>query len=116
MNTLTTLHEITRLLNKAQGLLAMVVADQPRPSPGKPDRPNYTKKAELEIWNAWEKLKGAGEFGAKKARQIAKGESQPKGWIDSSYSSILSRWAREGYLVKVSGGVGPVPAIYKIPS
>jgi len=94
----------------------MVVADQPRPSPGKPDRPNYTKRIELEIWNAWDKLKVTGEFGAKEARQIAKGEAQLKGWIDSSYSAILSRWAKEGYLVKVSGGAGSAPAIYKIPN
>jgi hypothetical protein len=116
MNTLNTLNEITRLLTKAQGLLDMVAAAQPKPAHGKPEQPYYTKKVEREIWRAWDKLKACGEFDARKARQIAKGEPTQKRYIDSSYSSILSRWSKEGYLIKLRGGDGPVAAVYQIPN
>ena len=115
MNTRNTLIEITKLMNKAQGLLAMVVESQPKPTPGKPPQPHYTQKVAREIWNAWDKLKAAGQFDASKARKIAKNE-EIFYRIDSSYSAILSKWASEGYIDRVKEGSGPLPAIYKIPN
>ena len=90
MNTRNRLIEVTKLMNKAQGLLAMVIESQPKPTPGKPPQPYYTQRVAMEIWSAWDKLKAAGQFDAGKARRIVKNDTSPKMYrIDSSYSAIL---------------------------
>jgi hypothetical protein len=116
MNTRNTLIEITKLLHKAQGLLAMVTESQPKPIPGKPPQPHYTQKTETEIWNAWDKLRAKGEFSANTAWLIAKNKQHLPTPMDSFYSAILSKWWRQGYIKRTREGRGPLPAFYKIPN
>src|SRR4051812_38347917 len=97
--------EIEKLLNKAQGLLKTVIDSQPKPTPGKPPQPYWTQKVALEIWNAWDKLKAKGKFDAREAQKIATSDDDPRHLrIDTSYSAILSRWAREGHIERVEEG------------
>jgi hypothetical protein len=114
MNTSAKLSEIKSLLDKAQGLLQMVIEAQPKPTPGKPPQPYWTQRTEKEIWDAWEKLRAKGQFDAADAWNIVHGNLAKTYRTDSFYSSILSRWAREGYIERVREGRGPIPALYKI--
>ncbi|HEX5399596.1 MAG TPA: hypothetical protein VFY06_11175 [Verrucomicrobiae bacterium] len=115
MNTRSRLIEIEKLISKAHGLLTMVVESQPKPAPGKPPQPHYTRKIETQIWRAWDKLKSAGNFTASEAKRLVTGDKDPRHWrTDSFYSSILSRWASEGYIERVQEGRGTKAATYKI--
>jgi hypothetical protein len=115
MNTRVTLSQITELLTKAQGLLQMVVDAQPKPTPGKPPQPYWTQRTEKEIWDVWEKLKAKEKFDASDVWNIVHGENSNKWRINSHYSAILSRWARDGHLHRVREGSGRISALYKIP-
>lgn len=114
MNTRARLNEIKSLLDKANALLETVIEAQPKPTPGKPPQPYWTQRVKRELWNVWDKLKDAGEFDANDAWGIVHSKTAHLR-IDSFYSSILSEWAREGYLERTQEGRGPLPAKYRIP-
>lgn len=69
------------------------------------------------LWKGWDKLRLKGNFTPAEAREIVGGDDRYlKDRSDSSYSSILSRWEREGHLKKIKGGKGRQPATYEIAS
>jgi hypothetical protein len=113
MNTRTKLIQIQDLLKKADLLLAALIETQPKQSPGKPPEPQFRSVA-WELWNAWEALKALDNFTAKDAKQVVKGDNRPRHRTDSSYSWVLSQWARDGYISRTQEGAGPFPAVYKI--
>lgn len=117
MNTRVQILEIKKLIDRAQGLLEMVIASQPKQILGKPTQPYYTQRVATKLWEAWEKLKAKGKFDASEAKRIATGDTNLRHYrIDSSYSAVLSQWAKEGYLDIIEKGSGPRPSIYKIPN
>ena len=113
MNVRIELIEIKKLLEKAQKLTDAVIASQEKPKSGKPPEPEYSQRVACCIWNEWEKLKQKGEFTVRDAKALMT-DPYCKKRSESAYSSILSRWAREGYIDKIKPGSGPRPAKYKI--
>jgi len=115
MNTRIKLNEIKRLLEKANSMLESVIEAQPKPDLGKPPQPNYTQKVAIEIWKVWEKLKIKGQFDVNDVWEIVKGKQPPVAYrMDSSYSAILSKWAKAGHIHLVRQGRGRLTSIYKI--
>ncbi len=111
------LTEIKKLIDKAQLRLEEMIEVQPKPALGKPSPPSYRAKIERSIWNVWDKLKAKGQFDAFDAKQIATGDNNPRRYkIDSSYSAVLSRWAKDGYINIQKQGTGPLRTIYTIPN
>lgn len=116
MNTKIELIQIAKLIKKAQQQLETLIESEPKPTPGKPPQPYGNQKVELAIWRAWDQLKDLDKFDAYKAKKVATGIVPRNRRIDSSYSSILSRWAQLGYIDRIEAGSGPKPAFYKIQS
>jgi hypothetical protein len=118
MNLRTEIFEIKALLEKANTRLLALAESQPKAIPGKPPQPPYSRKIEREIWDAWDDLKAKGQFTAATAWKVAKKQTHtPFPYrIDSAYSSILSRWAREGFIERMRQGRGQMPSLYRIVS
>lgn len=119
MNTRLKLNEIKRLLDKAQELTEMLLETQPKPTPEKPPEPRRSQKIERAIWNVWEELKRLSDFTVADVREkVVKNaggyRTYLEGRSDSSYSSILSRWAKAEHLEIVKQGKGRRPTIYRI--
>jgi hypothetical protein len=117
MNTRIELIQIQKLINEAQLRMSALVDSQPKPQAGKPPQPRHTQRVEMGLWRTWEVLKSKENFTAAQARKIA-GEKDIylARRSESAYSSILSRWAREGCIDFVEQGKGPRPSTYKIPN
>jgi hypothetical protein len=117
MNDRIRLIEIKKVLDKAQLMMSALIESHPKPEPGKPPQPGYAQKIEVGIWNAWDKLKEKKVFTALDAKKIVKGDNKYTQYrIDSAYSAILSRWARDGYIEIVEQGQGSRATTYKIGS
>jgi hypothetical protein len=121
MNTRLGLNEIKRLLHKAQELTETLLEAQPKPTPGKPPEPRRSQRFERAIWNMWDELKPLLEFTVADVRKraVKKAGAYPAFFAqrsDSSYSSILSRWAKTGDLEIVEQGKGRRPTKYKVPN
>ena len=113
MQTLQKLNAIEKRLTEAQRLLASVIASEPKPKPGKPPMPTF-QSVEYYIWLSWDKLKAENEFTAYHAKEIVKADGKSRLRTDSSYSAVLSRWARDGYIKLITQGSGQKPSTYKI--
>ena len=93
--------------------MVVAIESEPKPVLGKPPLPRYGTVA-YQIWKKWDELKKAGRFTAYEAKQIVKEHDRSRYGVDSSYSSVLSKWAREGYITLVTEGRGQIPAFYEI--
>jgi hypothetical protein len=114
MTTITTLNDIKRHLAKSFALLETVIASLPKQNAGKPPMPRYGSTA-WRLFQIWDDLKKLDKFTAHKAKQIVKGDGKQRFGTDSSYSSVLSKWARDSHIQLCERGTGPFPAYYKIP-
>ncbi|MGA3269118.1 MAG: hypothetical protein ABSE16_20170 [Verrucomicrobiota bacterium] len=122
MNARLKLNEVKRLLDKAQQLTETLIEAQPKPIPGQPKEPHrHSQRIEWAIWNLWHKLKALPQFTAARVKRMAiENVERDRHYLqycsDSSFSSILSRWAKEGSLEIVEQGRGRRPSIFKIPN
>ena len=118
MNNLARLKQIESHLAKAHDLLRVAMASEEganTPIPGRPD-PDVTQRVAWHIARRenWRHLTKLAEFTFRDVRELVKSDLYCSRRSDSTYSSILSKWARDGYLVIVSQGSGPSPTKYKV--
>ena len=121
MNARLELKEIKRLLDKAQELTETLLEAQPKPTPGKPPEPRRSQRFERGIRNVWEELKPLEHFTVADVRKrvVKNAGAYPAFFVqrsDSSYSSILSRWAKAEFLDIIEQGKGRRPTKYKVPN
>jgi hypothetical protein len=112
MIKLKELNEIKGLLTRAQLLLATIIESQPIKN-GRPPTPRYGSVA-WSLYKVWDKLAKKGVFSAYEAKQIAKGDEKARYGVDSSYSAVLSQWAKDGHITLKSKGSGQMPSYYSI--
>jgi len=115
MNTRNQLQEMQRLVKRLQDMVEELIEVQPKPTDSEP--PPMRRR------NAWNALRKAllekhplgAEFTATELGQEAEkiaGKNQGH-WSDSHYSSILSSWAKNGWLELVEEGSGRRPSRYR---
>ena len=121
MNKRLKLTELKRLLDKAQELTEMLLETQPKATPEKPEEPRRSQRIARAIWKVWEELKPLSHFTVADVKaRVVKNAGGYGTYLeqrsDSSYSSILSGWAKADFLAIVEQGKGRLPTRYKIPN